>query len=382
MKKLLSFLLGSLACYMVSAQSITGYRYWYDNQFASATTVNGSFGSDYLLDDQFSVTQLAEGLHSFNIAFKESTTSWSSISSSFFYKQTTASGTNSNVSSYQYWFDNDMQNNVTINVTPTHNLDLVTDINANNLSNGLHVFNIRFKDNNGLWSVVKSEFFEKKAGNITDNKIKTYRYWFDDKSIEYKEISTGELQDESFATSVNVATLPDGLHTITSMFKDANGLWSSPITSFFTKGPITPYQETYITKKNAIKPKGNQKIIGDPIELGTGTYTYTHNDLKIPTISGSLNFTRFYNSLNGNVSGPLGYGWSHTYNYFLENKQDTAWDIHYPEGYIATFVPLDSTGQSFPIFSGTTDSVQKNKNKSYSLFTKEKNNIILIQQVN
>ena len=134
---------------------------------------------------------------------------------------------------------------------------------------------------------------------------------------------------------------------------------------------IPPYQKPN-TSSNTINPKWFQAIIAEPIQLGTGTYYYKHTDINVHTINGSLNFTRFYNSLNDTLSGPLGYGWSHTYNYYLDNREDTAWDIHYPDGHIATFIPMNAMGQSFPIFSGTTDSLQKNSNASYSLFTKEK----------
>ena len=133
-----------------------------------------------------------------------------------------------------------------------------------------------------------------------------------------------------------------------------------------------PFQEPFNAPQCAIQLDGNQAVMLDPIQLGTGTYAYSHEDFKIPSINGSLKFTRFYNSLNNNLYGPLGYGWSHTYNYFLTNRQDTAWDIHYPDGHLSTFIPMNFTGQSFPIFSGTTDSLQKNANNSYSLYTKEK----------
>lgn len=133
-----------------------------------------------------------------------------------------------------------------------------------------------------------------------------------------------------------------------------------------------PYQLTYCPAQSAIRPQSSQKIIGDPIQLGTGTYTYKHNDFSIPTVNGTLTFTRFYNSLNGTLIGPLGNGWSHTYNYSLENNQDVSWDIHYPDGHVSTFLPMNTSGQSFPIFSGTLDSLQKNSNNSFSLFTREK----------
>ncbi len=135
---------------------------------------------------------------------------------------------------------------------------------------------------------------------------------------------------------------------------------------------ITPYQVPFLPPSTAIKLPGDQATTPEPIQLGTGTYYYKHTDINIPAINSSLNFTRVYNSLNGAAAGPLGNGWSHTYNYYLDNRGDTAWDIHYPDGHLATFIPMNALGQSFPIFSGTTDSLQKNSNDSYSLFTKEK----------
>ena len=165
-----------------------------------------------------------------------------------------------------------------------------------------------------------------------------------------------------YATPYILATSPAN-----SIFR---GIALSPESSDFYFP--TPYQLPYSTPQNAINQQGNQFIIADPIQLGTGTYSYSHNDFAIPAVKGTLSFTRFYNSLNGSIYGPLGYGWSHTYNYYLENRQDTAWDVRYPDGHISTFIPMNTAGQSFPLFRGTLDMVQKNMNNSYSLFTKEK----------
>lgn len=110
----------------------------------------------------------------------------------------------------------------------------------------------------------------------------------------------------------------------------------------------------------------------DPIQIGTGTYKYVHTDFRIPVFNGDLIFTRYYNSLNGNKNGSLGYGWSHTYSYAVENLSDTAWDVHYPDGHFARFIP-DTTGfLSYPIYPGTYDSLVKKGSGEYLLYNKFK----------
>lgn len=111
--------------------------------------------------------------------------------------------------------------------------------------------------------------------------------------------------------------------------------------------------------------------IADPIEIGTGTYKYRHTDFLLPVVSGSINFTRIYNSINYSVDGPLGFGWSHSYNYKIVNTSDTLWQVKYPDGHIADFIPLfDVLGTSFPLFGGTTDSLFKSSN-SFNFITKD-----------
>ena len=186
--------------------------------------------------------------------------------------------------------------------------------------------------------------------------------------IDHVELSN-EMKSFYMQNSANVLS---DVTSLVDKFSTTTSDHFPIITRFAFINFPTPYQLTYSSPQNAIKPNGKQLSIADPIQLGTGTYSYKHNDIKIPSINGALDFTRFYNSLNGSVPGPLGYGWSHTYNYYLQNKQDTAWDVHYPDGHISTFIPMNNGGQTFPVFSGTLDSLQKNNNKSYSLFTKEK----------
>ena len=65
----------------------------------------------------------------------------------------------------------------------------------------------------------------------------------------------------------------------------------------------------------------NQAIVGDPVNTANGNYAYQRTDLSIPTRGLSLEWARAYNSLDPQA-GPLGYGWTHTWN--LRLVKDTA----------------------------------------------------------
>lgn len=54
---------------------------------------------------------------------------------------------------------------------------------------------------------------------------------------------------------------------------------------------------------------------GDPVDLVTGSYTYSHNDIAVgsSTFPLSLGLERTYSSGNREVPGPMGLGWTHNY---------------------------------------------------------------------
>ncbi|MCB1753776.1 MAG: hypothetical protein KDI74_18875, partial [Gammaproteobacteria bacterium] len=62
-------------------------------------------------------------------------------------------------------------------------------------------------------------------------------------------------------------------------------------------------------------------IYGDPVNTATGNYVYQRRDLDIKGIGMPLRFDRTYNSRaaagDDAIDGPLGYGWSHTFDVSL-----------------------------------------------------------------
>lgn len=132
---------------------------------------------------------------------------------------------------------------------------------------------------------------------------------------------------------------------------------------------------TYAPPQTATQSNGQQYTAAEPIQLGTGSYAYSHSFLKLPVIRDTLKFSTCYNSLNQATDGPLGYGWSHALDYRVAvsrdslNLFDVLWTVHYPDGHLAYFIPLnDNSGTSKRAFAGTRDSLVRNSGGDFSLF--------------
>lgn len=64
-------------------------------------------------------------------------------------------------------------------------------------------------------------------------------------------------------------------------------------------------------------------------------------------------------------------GLIHSFNYIITNFDDTLWQVKYPDGHSADFIPFyNGGGSSFALFGGTTDSLYKTSN-GFNLLTKE-----------
>jgi YD repeat-containing protein len=66
---------------------------------------------------------------------------------------------------------------------------------------------------------------------------------------------------------------------------------------------------------------------GNPVNLGTGNKFQQEVDFTVKTPGPELAFKRFYNS-QSTYNGPLGYGWTHNYNLFIEDEENrvVVWD--------------------------------------------------------
>ena len=91
--------------------------------------------------------------------------------------------------------------------------------------------------------------------------------------------------------------------------------------------PTTPPTVNDQTRKNGIDPNTTQlpgDSGGDPIDLFSGAFYYTHDDISVGSSAApyKLTFTRRYDSRDALVNNGLGFGWSHSFQIAATNSTD------------------------------------------------------------
>ena len=228
----LEFLLRTLLIYFIgltnplicfSQNTINQYEYWYDGNYTDKTTIAVSPESTLDLNQLISTTSLPFGLHIFNIRFKDSNGLYSAVNSQHFYKPLAALGATNKIVAYEYWFDNNYVGKISQATSPQTSLQLINDISTSNLLSGLHIFNIRFKDESGQWSAATSQHFYKPNFIFGTNNITAYEYWFDNNYIKKTAQTAAPQNPLEIVSDINTDSLNSGLHIFNIRFKDERG---------------------------------------------------------------------------------------------------------------------------------------------------------------
>ncbi len=216
--------------------TIRSYEYWFDGSFAVRQQQSVTPIAQYSLNTSISAASLTQGLHSFNLRFKDDSARFSSTITQFFYKVAAGISSTTSINAYQYWFDNNFAGSPLQTVTETGILNLELAVSAAALTNGLHLFHLRFRDNSNQWSSTLSQFVYKSTAAVTaNNALSKMQYWFDDHfdSAVSKAIAIQPIV--SVTDLLSTTSLPDGLHTLHLRFADTIGQWSSTLSQFFYK---------------------------------------------------------------------------------------------------------------------------------------------------
>lgn len=119
---------------------------------------------------------------------------------------------------------------------------------------------------------------------------------------------------------------------------------------------------------NEDSPGSNAGINDDSLNTATGNFNYLVTDLNVASRGMNFIFSRSYNSQD-KTGGPLGIGWSHSYNIYLlfNNEHPEVVTVHYADGKRLTFI--DKTGGNLytPAAKGYYDAIVKHPDNSWSL---------------
>lgn len=140
----------------------------------------------------------------------------------------------------EYWTDagSTERSQLALTASTLYNWEELIDASA--LKDGVHTFNARFRDDNGVWTVVESNFFIVSQGTAmpieTDNRIDGYRIWFaaePDFVDSFKVEATNPVAEVT--EEMPLTYLPKGKYQIAYQFRDLRGVWSPVITDSITK---------------------------------------------------------------------------------------------------------------------------------------------------
>ena len=268
---------------------IVAYEYWMDDDYANAVKVNTPLQQQVNINELIPMNSLGTGIHKFNIRVKNNAGLWSSVVCHFFYKTSVQeSNSNSEIVAYEYWLDDDYANAIKVNTPVRQQVNISELVSMNSLRNGLYVFNIRFKNNAGLWSSVVSNFIYKNPEKIvSQNMITEYRYWFDSDFDSAVQLSLAPNQQIDLNENLNLTQLPKGKHEINFQFKDTLGMWSVVVVDSIEKISLPVADFTFSTVQNCDSTTisfDNKSIDGD-------VYLWNFGDGKTST---EINPTHVY----------------------------------------------------------------------------------------
>jgi surface protein len=140
--------------------NLQGYEYWLDNDYEHRViTVASGDKNEALLS--IDVSSLGSGLHFYNIRALETVGSkieWGSQFRYLFCIPMDAKATPDNIQSYEYWLDNDYEHRISKQVSDDECVAQLS-LDVSSFSPGVHFYNLRMKDTEGIWSASQRYMF-------------------------------------------------------------------------------------------------------------------------------------------------------------------------------------------------------------------------------
>ncbi|MCX6267498.1 MAG: T9SS type A sorting domain-containing protein [Bacteroidetes bacterium] len=208
---------------------ITGYEYWFDDNYSSHVSQSLTPAVSVDVTTSFPAASLSAGIHRVYVRFKDDSPKKSIPSSFLFYKSPVSQAVNGMISGYEYWFDQNYGAKVSVSTGNISSMDLNSVFNATALPGGLHTLNFRVKGASGS-SLVTSNLVYKSELAVAGENLTAYEYWFDDNYAGKVVTALGNVSETNIFVNFNSGGLSEGLHTL--RFRARGTSKSSMVTSY------------------------------------------------------------------------------------------------------------------------------------------------------
>lgn len=113
-------------------------------------------------------------------------------------------------------------------------------------------------------------------------------------------------------------------------------------------------------------PQSKSGYNADPVNTATGNYNYESTDLRVPGRGLDFEFSRAYNSQD-TTPGPLGTGWSHSFNIYLIDPASASPSVRYSDGKTLIYLNQQGTNNYQSSYPGYYDQLVKNADSTWTL---------------
>ncbi|PXX96833.1 hypothetical protein DF185_19520 [Marinifilum breve] len=142
-----------------------------------------------------------------------------------------------NITKYEYWIDDQFDTRISVDEPASATVEISSNINTDNLSEGFHSIHFRFRDDLNRWSVPITEFFRiyPQGTEALVRKIHSFEYWIDDDFSNRQTSAIPISEVANINQVIDTKSLSNGFHSIHFRYKDDSKQWSIPVTTFFRK---------------------------------------------------------------------------------------------------------------------------------------------------
>ncbi|MBP5628946.1 MAG: InlB B-repeat-containing protein [Bacteroidaceae bacterium] len=220
--------------------SVDKCEWWLDSDFDGRTQV--AITNTWQQD--IDASALSTGVHTFGVRVGDSNGLWGQPVIRHFLVQHLVTPVNNQLSTYDYWIDNQYADRQTAPVPASGTVAL--DLDMSSLTVGVHQLAIRVNDTQGLTSqLVTRQFAVQRVTPPVNNQLTTYEYWIDNK---YADRQTNSVPASGvIAMDLDMSSLSDGAHALSIRVNDSQGLTSQLVTRQFLVHKFAPPVENALT---------------------------------------------------------------------------------------------------------------------------------------